>query len=87
MSSYDIGAITIALTGLLVWNITQEVRLRNVQGKLLLSEQKNLDSSIITVVHRLSDTQLVATLIGDASPGPSADTAKATPAVPTLPKP
>ena len=70
MSAYDWGAVIAAALGLVGWGIATEVRLRNVQAQLLLSNQKNMDAETKASVHSLPDNELDADLRIQLEPGP-----------------
>lgn len=62
MNSYEWGTVIVAVLGFVTWAIATEVRLRDVQAKLILSEQKNQDAAIVASVHGEPDSQLDADL-------------------------
>lgn len=57
--------ISILLGG---WFVSLEVRLKNARNELILEKQKNLESSIISTIHNLSDTSLNLALERDLGP-------------------
>jgi hypothetical protein len=71
MSQADWGAAIAAALGAIIWIITAEVRLRNVQAELILSKQKNADNETVNAVHSLSDNELDAELRIQLAPGPA----------------
>lgn len=62
MNSYEFGAgVTLALA-LIGWGAAIEIRMRNLQGSLLISQEEVKDEEIVQKVHALSDAELDALL-------------------------
>ncbi len=65
MSNFDIGAAVVGSLALIAYVTSLEWRLRNVQSKLIQSNQKNVDTKIEKDVHALPDNELDAALKKD----------------------
>ena len=71
MNVIEWGAVISAGLSFAGWVISLEVRLRDVQAKLLISEQKNKDAAITNEVKTLSDSQLDADIASELGGGTS----------------
>lgn len=58
MSEYLIGAGAMLALSFIGWIVATEMRLRTLQGKLLVSNEKNLDNAIEAEVHADTDAEL-----------------------------
>ncbi len=56
--------LSLALANL-AWAFFNEIRIRRLHSKLVLSEEKNVDAKIVVETHSLSDAELDALLSKD----------------------
>lgn len=70
MSTAQVIALSLFGSGLIGWIVSLEIRLRNTQAKLVISEQKVTDANIVQQIHNFTDAALKLTLEADLGAGP-----------------
>ena len=72
MNNYELGAGALLAFALIGWHIITEIRIRELQAALTISNEKAQDDKIKSDVHALSESDLnneVRDFLGGSKPG------------------